>query len=1721
MMQNIKKILWVSIAIPLISSSLFAVETIKIMPLGDSITHENYRDSSIADNTPEADRSAYRNSLDYLLHDNNYTFDFVGSQVAGDNIIPPFDTDHEGYDGETDTGIAANVYDYLTANPADVVLLHIGTNSATADNSPNNVASILDEIDRYETSNSKHVKVLLARIIGCWENWTLPAGVYPKCDAEFNAHIDTFNNNVEAMVNTRISTKGDDLVMVDMQNGAGFNYDATDMIDDLHPNDTGYAKMANLWYASLQDVLPAHQWSLNEATSPYLDTYKSLNDATCSAPGCPLDVEGIVNQAKEFDGNDDNISIAHNASYDWNETESFSVEFWMKPDYKTNLQVAIGHFNHPSPSWWIGREGSKIRAEFGGASITSDVNVNISGKRWIHVAVVRNTKDNSLKLYINGVEDTQSLTNITPKAYSGTNPIQIGYFDHAFNYSGALDEIAIYDGILSPAQIKLHNDRGQDGSIFIQHNWKLDEIGTATYYEDAWDPNTFARTGSTVRPSEVVGQIGNARHFDGSEALWVEDSDSLDWYADDNFTIEVWAKPDVIGEEMIILGRRGYQHPTNVYHHMAWVIGINPDGTPFIFFRGEEPENNYPRVVINGQNALTPNTWYHFSVVRDAGNTFTFYIDGVEIGSTPDTLANIVAETEMSIGYVLSPDDGNKSNGYDGNATHFFHGTIDDIAIFGNPLDTADIQNHYNKGVAGLGFEDADTNIPVITLIGSPSITIERTTPYTDAGAAASDDVDGNISSNISTNNPVDENVTGIYTITYNVLDFEGNAAVAVTRTVTVVDTIAPTISESTPITTPTSDTTPNYIFYSTEEGNITYGGDCSSSTTTAILGENNITFNALADNTYTNCTITVTDLEGLISNVLHVSDFVIDIQPPTLTEITPIATPTADTTPDYTFSSSEAGTIAYVGDCTSSMTTAIAGNNTITFDALTTGEHSNCIIRVTDAASNEFTELTVSTFTVDDIAPVISRTGDETINLLVNQTYIEAGATCTDNYDAACSVTIGGDVVDTSAIGNFTVTYNTNDTAGNAAATVTRTVNVATGNAPVITIAGDNPLTIEVNTPYIEPGASADDLEDGTNVTLTSDALSSIHTDTLGTQTVTYVATDSQGNVVEETRTVNVVDTTKPIITLTGTSTINLLVYETYTEDGATCTDNYDTICNVTIGGDSVDTSTVGTYIVTYDVNDTEGNSATQVTRTITIADTTKPIISLVGTSQVLEVGTPYTELGATATDNADGTLTNITIDASSVDIATVGTYTVTYDVNDSSGNAATQVKRFINIVDTTKPIITLNGSNSVNLLIGESYNELGATCTDNYDTSCNVTVSGTVNTASTGNYQLTYATTDSEGNNAITLTRTVNVTTSNAPQITVSGDNPLVITVGTTYVEPGVSATDAEDGSKPVFSDFLTAINTSNVGTQILTYFSTDSEGNTAVATRTIIVLGTTGLKNDFNNDQTADILWRKGSTNHLWTMNTDGTHTYINIGTKSSTYAITGMGDFNADGITDILWRKGDRNYIWYMHSDGTHDYKKITSKSYNVMAVEDFNGDGIADILWRKNNQNHIWYMHADGSHTYKNIGTKSTTYTISGTGDLNGDGITDILWRKGYKNYIWYMNSDGTHAYKKITSKSYNVMAIEDFNGDGIADILWRKDNQNNIWYMNADGTYTYKNIGTKGIEFTLTKTADYNGDGITDILWKKDSSNYLWYMHADGSHTYKKISGKSTAYSVQ
>lgn len=130
-------------------------------------------------------------------------------------------------------------------------------------------------------------------------------------------------------------------------------------------------------------------------------------------------------------------------------------------------------------------------------------------------------------------------------------------------------------------------------------------------------------------------------------------------------------------------------------------------------------------------------------------------------------------------------------------------------------------------------------------------------------------------------------------TIAYNNTDGDNSIAnsIGAMGTVTafsLADSAAPVLQEGTPVTNPTNDNTPNYSFFSSEQGTITYAGGCTSATTTAFGSAGNvITFSTLADGTYGICTIKVTDGSGNQSALLAVTPFTVDTTTPNITGFT------------------------------------------------------------------------------------------------------------------------------------------------------------------------------------------------------------------------------------------------------------------------------------------------------------------------------------------------------------------------------------------------------------------------------------------------------------------------------------------------------------------------------------------------------------------------------------------------------------------------------------------------------------------------------------------------------------------------------------------------------------------------------------------------------------------------------------------------------------------
>ena len=404
----------------------------------------------------------------------------------------------------------------------------------------------------------------------------------------------------------------------------------------------------------------------------------------------------------------------------------------------------------------------------------------------------------------------------------------------------------------------------------------------------------------------------------------------------------------------------------------------------------------------------------------------------------------------------------------------------------------------------------------------------------------------------------------------------------------------------------------------------------------------------------------------------------------------------------------------------------------------------------------------------------------------------------------------MGGQTVDTGTAGTYVITYDCTDTSNNVADQVTRTVTVTTAadnTSPVIELDGPATITITVGGTYNEQGAvCGDDVDLDKPATVGGQT---VDTGTAGTYVITYDCTDTSNNVADQvTRTVTVTtaaDNTSPVIELDGPATITITVGGTYNEQGAVCGDDVDLDKPATVGGQTVDTGTAGTYVITYDCTDTSNNVADQVTRTVTVttaADNTSPVIELDGPATItITVGGTYNEQGAVCGDDVDLDKP-ATVGGQTVDTGTAGTYVITYDCTDTSNNVADQVTRTVTVTtaaDNTSPVIELDGPATITITVGGTYNEQGAVCGDDVDLDKPATVGGqTVDTGTAGTYVITYDCTDTSNNVADQVTRTVTVTTAadnTSPVIELDGPATITITVGGTYNEQGAVCGDDVD--------------------------------------------------------------------------------------------------------------------------------------------------------------------------------------------------------------------------------------------------------------------------------------------------------------------------------------
>lgn len=206
-------------------------------------------------------------------------------------------------------------------------------------------------------------------------------------------------------------------------------------------------------------------------------------------------------------------------------------------------------------------------------------------------------------------------------------------------------------------------------------------------------------------------------------------------------------------------------------------------------------------------------------------------------------------------------------------------------------------------------------------------------------------------------------------------------------------------------------------------------------------------------------------------------------------------------------------------------------------------------------------------------------------------------------------------------------------------------------------------------------------------------------------------------------------------------------------------------------------------------------------------------PQIALLGEKLVvLQYGKVFDDPGAIARDLEDGELTDDIITSASIDSLVAGRYEIVYSATDSAG-ATSSITRIVEVLENQAPVVILNGANTIQLYVGDTFVDQGATAFDSEDGNLSeyIHVFSNVDTSRAGNYEIHYSVTDMQGLTTNSI-RNVNVVEVRSDNFSVAWEDTYTLPEqdenGWSVLRPSedshviyVSSTDGNDDTAIVY--------------------------------------------------------------------------------------------------------------------------------------------------------------------------------------------------------------------------------------------------------------------------------------------------------------------------------
>jgi len=447
---------------------------------------------------------------------------------------------------------------------------------------------------------------------------------------------------------------------------------------------------------------PVGYWNFDEKTGT--TTYDTSGNGLSgsfgngSIPSYPTWANGKVGGALSFDGTNDYVYVADNATLD--PSVGMSLSTWIKlnalPSSGSKDYIIIdkwsGTGDQRSYEWDVLKADNKVyfySTPDGTTTKTVTSDSALVTNTWYHLEVTYD--GTTIKMYVNGVQ--QSSTTTTTSIYPSTTNFVIGGNDGgatANPFNGIIDDVRIYNYARTQKQVVSDMNAGHPavgspvGSAIGY--WKFDEGADNTCSGGTNDTCNSGSQGSTLdgagsgfsSPATAssgwtqAGKFGRALIFDGDARISITDNAAIS--PTTAITLSAWINPSTISGAQGVFGK--YVSESN---RRSYLLGLSGNKPYFILTSDGTNGAN-----ITGNTAITAGSWYHVIATYD-GSNIALYVNGVFDKSTPYSNGIYDSTDPLLIG--------------DGDANWwYFHGSIDEAKLYNYALTSNEIKTEYNKG---------------------------------------------------------------------------------------------------------------------------------------------------------------------------------------------------------------------------------------------------------------------------------------------------------------------------------------------------------------------------------------------------------------------------------------------------------------------------------------------------------------------------------------------------------------------------------------------------------------------------------------------------------------------------------------------------------------------------------------------------------------------------------------------------------------------------------------------------------------------------------------------------------------------------------------------------------------------------------------------------------------------------------------------------------------